>query len=272
MNHDQDKNEDTLGSFYMGRMRPPPQPQRVVPKGGLAVVALIAFAAILWYAYPQGQEKYQATDVPVVMADAQAYKFKPDNPGGMDIPHQDSTVFDPLEGRSAAVAERILPGPEEPLAREDVLKAAVPTEAREPKLNLDPQMQEPAAGDPTETVTSDLPKVEKPAAPVVAAEPAKPVQKPAGKPVEKAATAAANGVYIQLGAYRNTAGAQQDWKKLQQKYPKLLNGLTMRTERVDLGAKGVFNRLQAGKVSQAEAESICKTLKSGGFGGCIVIR
>ena len=35
---------------------------------------------------------------PVVQADAGPVKVAPDNPGGLDIPHQDSTVFSLVEG------------------------------------------------------------------------------------------------------------------------------------------------------------------------------
>ncbi|MDO3398203.1 hypothetical protein QWJ41_21005, partial [Nocardioides sp. SOB44] len=60
------KDDENLGSFYMGRMRPPPEPDRVMPKGVLTIVAVLAFMGIIWYAYPQGQEKYTDVNVPVV--------------------------------------------------------------------------------------------------------------------------------------------------------------------------------------------------------------
>jgi hypothetical protein len=79
-------------------------------------------------------------------------------------------------------------------------------------------------------------------------------------------------VYIQLGSYRNTAGASEDWNRLKKKHPGLLGSLEMRTQRVDLGSKGVFNRLQAGTVSETKAKEICETLKSSNPGGCMVVR
>jgi hypothetical protein len=45
----------------------------------------------------------------------------------------------------------------------------------------------------------------------------------------------------------------------------------MRTERVDLGGKGVFNRLQAGRLAEKDAKKLCDALKAAGTSGCIVV-
>lgn len=278
MSEEQKPQDENLGSFYVGR-RPPPPPERVLPKGGLSVLALVAFAAIIWYAYPTSEEAQEAADVPVVLAEKAAYKFTPDDPGGMKVPHQDSTVFDPLDNKGKQRVERLLPGTEEPVDKDAVIKTA------EEKL-AKPDASLKKVGIATEKVIAPEKEPVKETAAKAAAE--KPVQKPpvaktaeadtpAAKPATQAAkpvaAASAGGtVYIQLGSYRNTEGAATDWKKLQQKHPELLKGLDMRTQRIDLGAKGVFNRLQAGKLSEARAREICDVLKSANPGGCMVVR
>lgn len=282
MNQYNENNKDeNIGSFYMGR-RPPEMPERVLPKGGLTIVALLAFAAIIWYAYPEGEEKYASMDVPVVMAQKDAYKFTPDDPGGMEVRHQDSTVFDPLEKKPSKTVEKLMPTPEEPVDKAEVLKADATAKL---ESNLDMQMEKLDTGAEkfvakTEAVTKtetaktvDVVKpVAKPAKPAAQTAETKPAEKPAS--LSAATQAASDGkmVYIQLGSYRNTAGASEDWGRLKKKHPALLGSLEMRTERVDLGSKGVFNRLQAGKVSEAKAKEICETLKSSNPGGCMVVR
>lgn len=281
MNESQKPQDENIGSFYIGR-RPPPAPERVLPKGGLSVLALLAFAAIVWYAYPTAEEAQEATDLPVVLAEKAAYKFAPDDPGGMKVPHQDSTVFDPLDKKDTKRVERLLPGTEEPIDKDAVLAVEAPKPAA-------PSAQMQKVGIATEKVIAPVQAAAQP-------ELQKPVQKPASvktvetaapkpaaselsKPAVQAAAATASApvsavgaVYIQLGSYRNTEGAATDWKKLQQKHPDLLKGLDMRTQRVDLGNKGVFNRLQAGKVSETRAKEICDVLKSANPGGCMVVR
>lgn len=281
-------NDENIGSFYIGR-RPPETPERVLPKGGLTIVALLTFAAIIWYAYPEGEEKYAGMDVPVVLAQKDAYKFTPDDPGGMQVRHQDSTVFDPLEKKTTKTVEKLMPTPEEPVNKAEVLKAET-TAKLEPKLDMQIEKLDTGA----EKIVAKTEAVQTQAAEAVTRPVAKPVAektpektaaaKPAEKAVEKtvekpatladAAKAETNGksVYIQLGSYRNTAGAAEDWNRLKKKHPALLGSLEMRTQRVDLGSKGVFNRLQAGKVSEEKAREICETLKASNPGGCIVVR
>lgn len=278
------KDDENLGSFYMGRMRPPPEPKRVMPKGALTIVALLAFAAIIYAAYPSGQEKYSGLDVPVITADKETYKFTPDDPGGMEVRHQDSTVFAPLEKANGKEVEKLLPNAEEPLDKKETLSEKVKLDEKSPKLNLDLQMKEVAAG--TEKVISkaDVKKAE-----VLKLEPAKDVKKEEPKVEEKPVAAAApvaavktetaspaklaSGFYMQLGSYRDLTGAKTDWAMLQKKYPQFLKGLSMKTEKVDLAAKGVWTRLYAGPLSEGKARETCASLKTlNPSGGCIVAK
>lgn len=76
--------------------------------------------------------------------------------------------------------------------------------------------------------------------------------------------------YVQFAAVKSDADARANWAKLQGKYP-ALKSLTLRVQKVDLGAKGVFYRVQGGPVAASNAQSICGQVKQGG-GQCIVIR
>lgn len=272
------KDEENLGSFYMGRMRPPPEPKRVMPKGLLSGVTLAAFVAILWYAYPQGQEKYSGVDVPVIAADKSVYKFKPDDPGGMEVRHRDSTVFDPIDGKSRS-AEKLLPTPEEPMDKEEALKSL---EKPAPKLNLDMQMTEVAKGTEKVVTREEIKKAEAKKAEAKKAEAKKEELKPAPKPAPRAeekpaaapapASVVAGAYHVQVGSYRDLKGAKSDWTKLQGKYPSLLGGLTAKVEKADLGKKGVWYRLYGGALSEARAREICAVLKTENPGGCIVAK
>lgn len=296
---DQPPLEENLGSFYMGRMRPSAQPHRVLPKGVLTAVTLFSFAAIIWYAYPRGQERYSEIDIPVIAADKTAYKFKPDDPGGMEVLHQDSTVFDPLDKKAEGGVEKLRPKPEEPMAKPEVSKTS-PIDKTPRELDLQvshgtekiiaaPE-EKPVvkAADPKPApVKAEAPKAETPVAALAkvdekitsenlpAPEAAKPAKtepssgtpaKPVAKPVP-----AASGIYIQLGAYRDAKGATAEWKSLEKKYPELLKGLSMKTE-VNIGPKGALTRLQAGRVSESRAKEICETLRKSGSVGCILVR
>lgn len=283
------KDEDNLGSFYMGRMRTPPEPRRLLPKGVLTGITLFAFTAIIWYAYPRGQEKFSGLDIPTISADKSVYKFKPENPGGMEVPHQDSTVFDPIDNRSADAArvEKLGAPPEEPVDKDAAISTA-PIDKKMEKLNLESQLTTPVSEDTEKViapvaeeeapaVTEEKPaavKETKPAEKPKAAKVEKTETKPAAKPVEKPAAAVApaagGGNFIQLGSYKDIAAAKADWAVLQRKFPQTLGKMKMRTQRVDIPGKGTFNRLQAGASSPARAAEVCKLLKGSGT-SCIVV-
>ena len=91
-------------------------------------------------------------------------------------------------------------------------------------------------------------------------------------PAPTPAVAKKDGIYIQLGSYRDLKAAKADWAKLQKKYPQSIGKMSMHTERADLGAKGVFHRLQAKAGTEARAKQICTVLKSSGDPDCMVVR
>lgn len=251
-----EKEEDHLGSFYMGRMRPPPEPKRKISTASLAFVILCAFAAIVFYAYPKGDEKYAGVEVPVIKADAAPFKVKPQDPGGMEIRHQDSTVFDPLERKEEEpVVEKLQPLPEAAVDKYEVL--GVPPQ---PQLNLQPET-EALKEEPKEEAKKEENKPEE-----IKPEEVKPAE-PA--PVAKAPE---GNRYIQLGSYKAAAGATTDWEKLKNKFPDLLGSLAMKTQKVDIPGKGTFHRLQAGPLTEEKARAICEQIKKQNAGGCVLAK
>jgi hypothetical protein len=85
----------------------------------IVVVALGGFVGLVGYYYMAESSKSAA---PLIKADQQPFKIKPDNPGGMDVPDQDKQIYDRM-GRvdqssvPSPKTERLLPPPETPLPR-----------------------------------------------------------------------------------------------------------------------------------------------------------
>ena len=104
----------------------------------------------------------------------------------------------------------------------------------------------------------------------------KPVQvasvdpKPAPKTAEKKA---ASGSYLaQLGAFRSEADAQAAWAKVSKAHGGKFSGQSHFVQRADLGAKGVFYRLQMGTfASDAAAREACGFLQAQKQ-ACIVVK
>ena len=220
----------------------------------LALGALAVFVAIVWYAYDQGRQAGSEAVAPLIKAPGKPVKIKPSDPGGMAVPNRDKVIFEGVSEGGEQRVERLLPPPETPL----------------------PPPAKPAADGATETAPAARaslipppPKVAKgSAAPKAAAAPKNPVQAPTSatprsesKPTQVAKPAA--GTYrVQIAAVRSAKAARAEWARLQRKNKDVLGSLTFASQKVDLGAKGVFYRIQAGMVARAEARKICATLRA----------
>ncbi len=269
------------------------------------VAAVLVLGLIVWDSYPDSAEQAAAESVPIVRADAGEYKTAPDNPGGMESPYRDSTVFSSNENT----------GGTENILEDNTAEAPLPREELFAGLNTEtPKTQAPAAtntatppavtgGEVEDTVAMN--KVESvqppsndalvneaiglpplPAETASAPEPVAKVEEPkieepkvaetvkAAKTEPAAGSVAAKAVtpgtfYIQLASVKDSSGASGEYKKMQVKYPSL-SGVNFRTEQADLGAKGTFHRIQAGPMSKDSAASICKSVKAKG-GSCLVV-
>jgi hypothetical protein len=89
------------------------------------------------------------------------------------------------------------------------------------------------------------------------------VPKPAAsatKPAAAAKVAVGPPVRLQLGAFSTNVAAQNDWKAVKTRWPKLVDGLTPRYETVNSGGKTLY-RVRVAVPSRGEAEQICASLK-----------
>lgn len=91
---------------------------RIVPV--IVVFATVSgFMALAWYAYHTGSQSLNEEDLLVVEADKTPVKEKPTDPGGMQFPNQDKTIFETFAGggQQPPKVERVLPTPEQPMAK-----------------------------------------------------------------------------------------------------------------------------------------------------------
>lgn len=216
----------------------------------VVVAVLAALAGVVYFAYQQGREEGIRTAPPIVRADGGPEKVAPQDPGGMDIPHQDKEIFERITGDNGGApanggVERLLPPPEEPVAT-----PTAPVAAAEP-------VETPVVAEPTVETLEPAPKPQPIPAPA-AAKPAAP------------ANAASGGWVIQIGSFRDTARAQTEWAGVQRKHPDILTGTTADIQRADLGDKGIWYRLRAAAyATKGAAETACGKLKAAGT-DCLV--
>ncbi len=71
------------------------------------------------------------------------------------------------------------------------------------------------------------------------------------------------GIRIQLAAVKTPEEAQKEWTRLRHALGDALGGLSLTVEGVDLGAKGIFHRIQAGPFpDKAAAAAKCTAIKA----------
>ena len=77
---------------------------------------------------------------------------------------------------------------------------------------------------------------------------------------------------IQLGSLDSASAAEAEWRRLRRRHRDLLEALRPRVQRADLGAKGVFYRLQVGPLAGAgRAKGLCEALARRNV-RCLVVR
>jgi hypothetical protein len=107
----------------------PPKRRRSIWPSIAVVAAFAAFGGVIWFAYQNGRNADGTGTPPLVKADTNPVKEKPDDPGGKEIPFQDSTVYDRLsKGGQKPVVEKLLPPTETPVTRPPPAQAEAATD------------------------------------------------------------------------------------------------------------------------------------------------
>ena len=142
--------------------------------------------------------------------------------------------------------------------------AASPPEAAPERVLPEPVLPEPRA----ETLLAPEPPAP-PRAPVAA--PSAPAREPAPQ-VAALPGAKTGGFVVQLAALRAKDGARPAWARLQKAHPALLGQRELAIQKVDLGDRGIFYRVQAGFFAdRAGARGLCTALKARGQ-DCLVVK
>jgi cell division septation protein DedD len=226
---------------------------------------MVLCAGAVWVVYELKRAPEPGERAPLIQADSQPVKVKPGDPGGMEIPNRDRLVFNQ---KGADAPEHVLAAPEAPLPRpapEPTPASAPPqTEASvaPPPATPAPQQSAPASAAPAPASPSDA----------HAAPAASPPQQSAALPQPAPASAGGKGFRLQVASVKTPEGAKQEFERIRRQNTDLLGALPYSAERVDLGERGVFYRVQIGPIADgSEAERICGALRQRSV-GCILVK
>ena len=241
---------------------------------GLVIVGGGLGGAGYWF-YNQGQPSQEEGKLPILLPDPLPIKLRPDDPGGMEVPHRDTTIYEQLDDTQPADQVVLQELPDMPKAP-DIMPS--PDSAAETGLIEQTPEAEVAGAPPGEAATSKPAEVVAPPAPsdaekaIAAANTKEQASSSATQVMAGTGNMSEQDFRIQLASVRDASGAEAEWKRLSSKNNDLLGNLQMFVKRTDLGDKGVFYRLQAGPLSDAAAaETLCGNLKQRNV-GCLIVR
>lgn len=271
----------------------------------IAALALIGFAAVIWYAYDWGSSNQQSGAPPVIQADGSETKVKPEAEGGIQVPNQDATILNPSAPQPET--EVLLPPPEEPVTPPPAPEPApqqAATPAPQPEAELEPGMGEGTGGiegaeegglteEPVAAAPPSPPPAPQAPAPAAAETPAPAAPAPAPQPEgqaqgqtagapesltppapapQPAPSLAAGEFLIQLASLTSADAARSAWSGLQKKHPGLLGDMQLFVQEIEIEGKGKFYRVQAGPLpNRATADDLCAQLKAQKQ-DCIVVK
>lgn len=267
----------------------------------LAVVFVIAAAALLYVVFQQGVRTGGRNAPPVIVAESGPEKIRPEDPGGLQVPHQDKTVYERVSGQSSERVERLLPEPEEPVDVSGLRTSeAAPEQTGDTLVRDEPAQDEPAKDEPARELPKQRPVEKMPVkqTPIEQSETSgaevmnevedigdliksipenqpEPRQEPIGNSVAEVDAASVNrasgaipsatsGAYVvQVASFKGADLATGAWETLVRKNKDLLVNLRPDIQLADLGAKGVYYRLRIGPfATKADARSLCNALKA----------
>lgn len=253
----------------------------------LTVLVFGGFGAIIWSAVSQGPAQKA---IPTLTAVGGPIKEKPDDPGGMNVPHRDKTVYEILEPHSeTSETEVLLPPPEtpEPLRNYAQPNGPATLDGPGPAVSTTEPAQIPEPADNSEFGPEDVSAFAEAvteSAEVVAEDAS--AGETSGEDdlfdfletsdAESTTIAGAEDKetfpQIQLGSFRSESAAQVAWNRLKEQAPSLINPLSPIISQADLGSeRGIYHRLRAGPFEDADtAIALCNALKAQSL-DCLVV-
>ena len=244
---------------------------------GVVCGAVGLFGFVVWSAATMEKSRQSFVDLPVIKAPSGPARAPPESPGGLQVPHQDMTVFDTFEdGEKVKRAEKLLPRAETPLEPSKISITKESSGNRRENLEADPldvEVRVTIAIEPTSK--HEIPSATGANEDIAALVPGSSAGGTAARSLESPTSRSLlNSIYfVQLASLRTFDAAEAAWGKFSTQAPRLLAGLSPIIVKVDLvEGGGTFYRLQAGTFSNRDAAAaLCRALAAKAL-DCLIVR
>ncbi len=251
------------------------------------LIGAVVLVAVLWVIGDFISEKHvDEGSIPLISANNDPLKVRPENPGGKKIENRDKYVYKSLTNEDVETTiEQILPPAEEPLVESPL---DLNNDNEKEKISINGEVSSTQKIEDQETLT--IQEIEE----VIS-------DKPQLKDINTQATNASENIdlkvvnentnisekksenatnideeknyfQVQIAASKNRKALLNDWKKMKNKNPDLLEGFNLELSPVDSGSKNTFLRSRIGNfINEKTASELCLSLKNRGI-DCFVTK
>ena len=231
-------------------------------KWGAAVLSVLVCAGLFWYALQERNQRELLT----VHADDAPYKVRPEDPGGLQVPHQDKRIYGEAVGRPDKPEENLARGKEQPVDIKTLKDKPTPP----------PIAEEVVAEEATpvaELVAEPEPEAKKEPEPAPAPEPDKTEVPIEITEVPKMTNTAPAGSWgVQLGAFSTELAADRAWSTLRKDHASVLGALVSHVRKPgEVGQDNLYRLWAGGFAAEADARAACEALKKAGQ-GCLPVQ
>ena len=251
------------------------------------LIGAVVLVAVLWVIGDFISEKHvDEASIPLISANNDPLKVRPDNPGGKKIENRDKYVYKSLTNEDVETTiEQILPPAEEPLVESPL---DLNNDNEKEKISINGEVSSTQKIEDQETLT--IQEIEE----VIS-------DKPQLKDINTQATNASENIdlkvenentnisekksenatnideeknyfQVQIAASKNRKALLNDWKKMKNKNSDLLEGFNLELSPIDSGSKNTFLRSRIGNfINKKTASELCISLKNRGI-DCFVTK
>ena len=211
-----------------------------------------------WLSYQQGKVDGRSEQNPAtITSDNETTTIIPDDPGGLEIPNQNLTIYDSGEDLTESSTlnpeeNQTMPEPDQPIMSADPETDLSQSEINKIIEDLSDSKKNIQASEETQPATVDEKEISSQGEDFVAN---------IAKDLKNEDLNEAGSYRVQLASLTSETIAENELSKMKDKFSNVLNDFELKIYPVNIEGKGMYYRIQAGPIKTSdEAKNLCNEL------------
>jgi len=211
-----------------------------------------------WLSYQQGKvDGYSEQNPATITSDNETTTIIPDDPGGLEIPNQNLTIYDSGEDLTESSTlnpeeNQTMPEPDQPIMSVDPETDLSQSEINKIIEDLSDSKKNIQASEETQPATVDEKEISSQGEDFVAN---------IAKDLKNEDLNEVGSYRVQLASLTSETVAENELSKMKDKFSNVLNDFELKIYPVNIEGKGMYYRIQAGPIKTSdEAKNLCNEL------------